>query len=496
MLASSARATSHVGFPHHGCHEPTTVEVPWSAGRVWRPGEVWGLTRSGKRVRALGMWTALALVVGNMVGSGAYLLPSSLGRYGPISLLGWLVTAVGAVCLALVFGRLGRIMPATGGPYTYTRVTLGDTSAFFVAWGYWVSVWVANAGIATAFVAYLTPFFPALKASPVLSGAAAVGTIWLLTAVNLRGVREAGILQLVTTVLKVLPLVVVGTLGLMAMNAANLTPFHPGGGSGFSAITASATLTLWAFLGLESATIPAEQVRDPERTIPLATVMGTVVTAAIYLLSSLAVMGVLSAPELSASSAPFADAATRIWGSAAGKIVAAGAALAAFGVLNGWVLVQGQMPLAPARDGLFPRPFARLSRRDTPAFGLVLSSVLATVLVAANYTRGLVGLFTFTALLGTVTALLAYVGSSLGQILLILREPARFGGKGARRAVVISAVAFVYSIWAIAGAGWDVVFWGAVLLAMGMPVYLSSESRRASRAMDASATGAPASARE
>jgi APA family basic amino acid/polyamine antiporter len=313
----------------------------------------------------------------------------------------------------------------------------------------------------------------------VYAGAAAVGTIWLLTAVNLRGVREAGILQLVTTILKVLPLIAVGTLGLLAMNTANLTPFNPGGGSGFSAVTASATLTLWAFLGLESATIPAEQVRNPARTIPLATVVGTLVTAGIYLLSSAAVMGVLSAPALAASSAPFADAATRMWGSAAGKVVAAGAALAAFGVLNGWVLVQGQMPLAPARDGLFPAPFARMSRRDTPTFGLVLSSILATVLVAANYTRGLVGLFTFTALLATVTALLAYVGSSAGQILLIFRQPERFGGKGARTAVVVSAVAFVYSLWAIVGAGLDVVFWGGVLLAMGIPVYLQGAPRRA-----------------
>jgi APA family basic amino acid/polyamine antiporter len=440
------------------------------------------LSRSGKRVGALGIWTALALVVGNMVGSGAYLLPASLGRYGPISLLGWLLTAAGALSLALVFARLGRIMPVTGGPYMYTRVAMGDAPAFLVAWGYWVSVWVANAGIATAFVAYLTPFFPVLKESPVCAGVAALGTIWVLTAVNLRGVREAGILQLVTTVLKVLPLILVGTLGLLALNTANLTPFNPGGGSGISAVTASATLTLWAFLGLECATIPAEQVRDPERTIPLATVGGTVVTAAIYLLSSVAVMGVLSAPELSASSAPFAEAAARMWGPAAGKVVAAGAALAAFGVLNGWVLVQGQMPLAPGRDGLFPAAFARLSRRDTPAFGLVLSSILATVLVAANYTRGLVGLFTFTALLGTVTALLAYVGSSLGQILLIFREPARFGGRGARRAVVISAVAFVYSVWAIIGAGWDVMLWGGVLLAAGIPVYLVGAPRRAAAA--------------
>jgi APA family basic amino acid/polyamine antiporter len=435
------------------------------------------MNRNRTRIGSLGLWTALALVVGNMVGSGAYLLPSSLGKFGPISLVGWIVTAVGAMSLALVFARLGRIMPATGGPYAYTREAMGDAPAFLVAWGYWVSVWVANAGIATAFVAYLTPFFPGLKESPLYSGAAAVGTIWLLTAVNLRGVREAGMLQLVTTVLKVLPLVAVGTLGLLAMNTANLTPFNPGGGSGFSAVTASATLTLWAFLGLECATIPAHEVRDPERTIPLATVLGTAVTALIYLLSSAAVMGVLSAPELSASSAPFADAATRMWGSAAGKVVAAGAAVAAFGVLNGWVLMQGQMPLAPARDGLFPSRFGRLSRRKTPAFGLVLSSIFTTVLVATNYTRGLVGLFTFSALLGTVTVLLAYLGSSAGQILLIFRRPGRFGGKGATRAIVISAVAFVYSVWAIVGAGWNVVLWGAVLLTMGIPVYLRSSAR-------------------
>ena len=430
------------------------------------------------RVGTLGIWTALALVVGNMVGSGAYLLPSSLGKYGPISLLGWIVTALGAISLALVFARLGRIMPATGGPYAYTREAMGDAPAFLVAWGYWVSVWVGNAGIATAFVAYLTPFLPILKASPLYSGAAAVGTLWVLTAVNLRGVREAGVLQLVTTVLKVLPLVAVGTLGLLAINTAHFTPFNPGGGSGVSAVTASATLTLWAFLGLESATIPAQEVRDPERTIPLVTVLGTMVTALIYLLSFATVMGVLSRPELSASSAPFADAASRMWGSTAGEIVAAGAAVAAFGVLNGWVLMQGQMPLAPARDGLFPARFGRLSRRGTPAFGLVLSSVLATFLVAANYTRGLVGLFTFTALLGTVTVLLAYLGSSAGQILLIFRQPGRFGGKGARRAVIVSAVAFVYSVWAVVGAGWNVVLWGAVLLAMGMPVYLWTASRR------------------
>ncbi len=425
---------------------------------------------------------ALALVVGNMVGSGAYLVPSALGRYGPIGLLGWALTAVGALSLALVFARLGRIMPAEGGPYAYTRAALGDAPAFVVAWGYWVSVWVGNAAIATAFVAYLTPFFPALGASPVLGAAVAVGSIWVLTAVNVWGLREAAILQLVTTVLKILPLVAMATLGLLALDTARFTPFNVSGGSGLSAVTATAALTLWGFMGLECATIPADEVRDPERTIPLATILGTTVTAAIYLLSAAVVMGVMPPAELAASTAPYADAATRIWGGWAGRLVAAGAATAAFGVLNGWVLMQGQMPLAPARDGLFPEAFARLSARRAPVFGLVLSSALATVLVAANYTRGLVGLFTFAVLLATVTVLLSYVCASLAQILLIAREPARFGGPGARRALVVSALALAYSMWAIVGAGWDAVFWGGVLLALGTPIYLRSAGRRAATA--------------
>jgi APA family basic amino acid/polyamine antiporter len=300
--------------------------------------------------------------------------------------------------------------------------------------------------------------------------------------VNVWGVREAAVLQLVTTVLKILPLVAVGFLGVMTVHVSNLRAFNVSAHSTVSAVTATAALTLWGFLGLECATIPAEQVRNPERTIPLATVLGTVATAGLYLLSAFVVMGTLPVAELAASPAPYADAATRIWGPWTGKAVAAGAALAGFGVLNGWVLMQGQMPLAPARDGLFPEAFGRLSRRGTPVFGLVLSSALATVLVAANYTRGLVGLFTFAVLLATVTVLASYVCSAAAQILLIVREPGRWGGRGARRALVVSALALVYSLWAVVGAGWDAVFWGGVLFLLGFPVYL--QGRRGADAVD------------
>jgi APA family basic amino acid/polyamine antiporter len=438
-----------------------------------------------KRTKALGLWTALALVVGNMVGAGAYLVPASLGAFGSIGLVGWALTSLGAIFLALVFGRLGRILPVEGGPYTYTRETMGDLPAFLVAWGYWISVWVGNAGIATAFSAYLTPFFPALDGSPLYTAGAALGAIWLLTALNIWGLREAALFQLATTVLKVLPLLALGTVGLLALDSANLRTFNVSGQSTISALTATAALTLWGFLGLESATIPAEEVENPERTIPIATILGTVATAGLYLLSATAVMGIIPASELAVTSAPYTEAATRAWGGFAGSLVGFGAVVAGFGVLNGWVLMQGQMPLAPARDGLFPRAFARLSARGTPTFGLLLSSALASVLVAANYTRGLIGLFNFAILLATVTVLGSYLCTSIAQILYIRRDPARFGGRSVRRAIAVALLAFAYSCWAVVGAGWEAVGWGMVLMIMGLPVYrvaVNSSRRRAALA--------------
>lgn len=430
------------------------------------------------RHKAFGLWTALALVVGNMVGAGAYMVPASLGSYGSIGLVGWAVTATGALCLAAVFARLGRLAPEEGGPYAYTRAAFGDFPAFLVAWGYWVSVWVGNAGISTAFAAYLAHLVPALGASPVYTAGAAIAAIWVLTLVNVYGLREAALLQLVTTVLKVLPLLVMATVGLLYVDPDLYTPVNVSGRPTLSAVGATAALTLWGLLGLESVTIPADEVEDPERTIPRATLWGTAVTAAVYLLSTAAVMGVLSPAELAASSSPYAAAAGRIWGGWAGQVVAAGAALAGFGVLNGWVLMQGQMPLAPARDGLFPAAFARLSSRGTPALGLAVSSALATALVLMNYTKGLVGLFEFAALLATVTVMGAYLGASTAQLVFLRRDPELFGGGGARRAGVVSVVAFAYSCWAVVGAGWGPVLWGCVLLAVGVPVYLFSVRSR------------------
>jgi APA family basic amino acid/polyamine antiporter len=426
---------------------------------------------SGARA-PLGLWTSTSLAVGNMVGSGIFLLPASLAPYGGLGIAGWLLTSLGALLLALVFARLSRRIPKAGGPYAYARAAFGDFAGFFMAWGYWISILATNAAIAVALVSYLTVFWPAPARVTGLAPAVALGVIWLLTAVNAAGVRYGGVAQLVTTVIKLIPLAALATLGLVHADLTRLAAPPTTGGTQAAALAATVTLTLWAFLGLESATIPAESVVHPDRTIPRATLLGTGLTAIVYILSTAAVMGIVPAARLAESTAPFADAGRAIWGGWAGYLMGAGAVISCFGALNGWILLSGQLPLAMARDGLFPTLFGTVRPDGTPAAGIAVSSVLVTVLLLLNYTAGLVEVFTKIILLATLTAVVPFVFATMAELTLVLRSaPPR--GTGRRwRAGLLAAAAYGYSMWAVIGAGRETVFWGFVLLLAGLPLYV------------------------
>lgn len=412
-----------------------------------------------------------SLVIGNMVGSGIFLLPAALAAYGGISIFGWLFTATGAIFLALVFARLSRMMPDAGGPYAYTRYGLGDFAGFLVAWGYWISIWCGNAAISVAMVGNLAVFWPSLVSNSFLAIFVALSSIWFLTWINVYGVRQAGVIQLFTTILKLLPLIAIATLGFMYFNIDHFYPFNISGESTFSAITSTATLTLWALLGLESGTIPADNIKNPGSTIPKATIIGTLITAIVYILGTIAVMGVMDLKILASSTAPFADAAQKMWGPFAGKLVAAGAVISCFGALNGWILLQGQLPRAVARDGLFPAKFGKLSERGTPVTGLVVSSIFITLLMFMNYTKGLVEQFTFIILLATLSTLLPYIFSTIAELAIIIGRKKILSKRKLIRDSVIAIIAFIYSVWAMAGSGREVVYWGILLLAAGIPVY-------------------------
>ena len=417
--------------------------------------------------KQIGLWTATSLVVGNMIASGLFMLPATLGIYGGISLIGWLISGAGAICLALVYSWLSKLQPlATGGPYAYTREGMGNFAAFLVAWGYWISVWCTNAAITVAFVSYLSAFIPALGSNPILSVSTGLAAIWFLTWINTKGIREAGIVQVITTVLKIAPLLVITIGGLFYLNMDHFIPFNVSSQSNLSAITSTTTLTLFAFLGLECATIPSGNVKNPEKTISRATIIGTVLTTFIYIASTVAVMGLIPPSLLHESQAPFADAAASIWGEEARYLVAGGAVIATFGALNGWILVQGQMPMAAARNHLFPHVFAKENKNGTPALGIMISSVLVSLLTMMNFSNSLADTYKFAILIGTLTCLVAYLFSIVAFFIMDSRQPGIRWGK-----MVVASLAFIYSMWAVIGSGEEIVYWGFILLMAGLPFY-------------------------
>jgi APA family basic amino acid/polyamine antiporter len=424
--------------------------------------------------RPLGLVAATALVAGNIVGSGIFLLPSALAPYGLMSFAGWAVTLAGALALAGVFARLARAMPKSGGPYVYVRSRFGELAGFFIAWSYWVTIWTAVAAIAIAFAGYAGSAVPALAVSPIASAATALTAIWVCTAINLVSIRTAGWAQTATTVLKLLPLLLVAGVGLAFVDPAALPPVNPGGEHWTGVIAASAALALWSLLGLESASIVAASVRDPARNVPRATLIGTGIAAVVTVFACGVVQLLVPMERLAVSSAPFADAAVALFGVAAGPAVALIAALSCFGALIGWILVQGQFPVAPARDGLLPARFAHCDARGLPRFGIVSGSVLASVLVSANHGGDLVSLFTFAILLSTAATLLPYLACSL----VCLAEPRE---RRSAAALALGGVGAVYSVWALSGIGREALIWGGALLLAGLPWYLLRSRRRAVR---------------
>ena len=424
----------------------------------------------------LGLWTATALVVGNMIGSGVFLSPSALAVYGPISLSGWVLAGLGTLSLAFVFSQLSKKMKdISGGPYTYSRIGLGDFAGFLVAWGYWISIWCTNAAITIAMVGYMGYFIPILNTNPVVAVVTGLTILWGVSYANTRGVRTGGIIQLVTTILKISPLLLVGGVGLFYMDLQNFTPINISGESHFSAITAAATFALFSFLGIESATIPAADVENQEKNIPLATYIGLGISFLVYMIGSVAIMGMIPANELMTSPFPYATAAEIMWGSMGGILVAFGAVVSTFGALNGWILLQGQVPAAIAVDKLFPEIFARKNNKGVPAIGLLISSIFVTILMMMNYTEGLVQTFSFFILLSTCLVLVPYLFSAASYAIILLEDKAQ-----SRLPVKLSiaAIAFLFSLWAVIGSGEKTVFYGFILLILGIPVYVSIKKIR------------------
>ena len=426
-----------------------------------------------------------SLVMGSIIGVGIFSLPYAIASYGPISLVAMGVATAGAVALALMFAVLSRRIPAEGGPYAYARAAFGNGFGFSQAWLYWITAWAGNAAIVVGWVFYVEKFVNK-GGSTFGSIAVALVGLWIPAIVNLSGVRNMGVFQLWTTVLKFIPLALMASAGLFFIAAGNFTPWNTSGDTDASAIGGAMAICLFSYLGVETAAVAAGKVRDPARNVPRSTVYGTVASAIVYLLSLVAVFGILPATALAQDSnqASYSAAADSIaGGSWLGYLVAACVVVSGIGALNGWTMICAEMPLAAAKDGLFPRVFGSLSGRGVPAFGIISSTLLASVAVVISY-LGNSGatVFTTLVLMTGITAAIPYAASALAQLKWRLSDrkqgPTPHFAVDMGVAVVALALSLAF-VWYSRNSGdsWYVV-WGPFLMAggaaaLGIPVYLA-----------------------
>jgi len=471
---------AHTTNPHRGATNARKLPIVRRAVKeppVAPPPEPAG---AGDR---LDLTAATALIVGSIVGVGIFNMPTSLASYGPISLVSMALTTVGALALALLFASLSRRLPADGGPYAYSRVAFGNRTGFANAWSYWITAWAGNAAIATGWVLYVEVFINKgqLRLWSILL--VLVG-LWVPAFINLTGVRNMGWVQVTTSVLKFAALAFMSTVGLFYITRGNYTPLNVSGGGAISAIGGGMAIALFSYLGVETAAVAAAKVRNPDRNVPRATILGTLATAVVYMLSLIAVFGIVPSEKLAESNAPFSTAVNAMFGGTLwGNVMAAVVIVSGLGALNGWTMVCAEMPRAAAKDGLFPARFKRLNKAGVPAFGIVVSTALASLAMILNY-LGSDGatVFTTLVLMTGITAAIPYAFSALAQIKWRLMDQRKLHTPRFVRDMIVAVAALVCSvlfIWYSRNTGHSFwVYWAPFLmtggaLALGIPVYRS-----------------------
>jgi basic amino acid/polyamine antiporter, APA family len=443
--------------------------------------------------RGLGLPQATALIVGSIIGVGIFNLPGSLAAYGPISIWAMALTTVGALALAIMFAAMSRRLPADGGPYAYARVAFGNPTGFANAWSYWITAWAGNAAIVVGWVFYvqyvLSNWFDV--SSSFWAIAIALVGLWIPAAVNLSGVKNMGSVQTWTSIIKFIPLALMATIGLFAINTSNFSPMNVSGSSNATAIGEAMALCLFSYLGVETASVAAAKVRNPDVNVPKSTIFGTLATAAVYLLSLIAVFGTVPSGVLSESSAPYSEAANAMTGGGtwAGWVVAACVIVSGFGALNGWTMICAEMPLAAATDGLFPSAFGRLSANGVPAFGIISSTFLASIaMVFANLGSSGYEVFNTLVYMSGITAAIPYAFSAAAQIKWRVVDKREMHGARFARDMIVAVVALFFSLLFIYYSritGDDVSFFkeyspfimAGIAFVIGIPVYLAQRTR-------------------
>ena len=424
---------------------------------------------SSNQHRVIGFWRGWSIAVGCAIGSGIFMMPTMLAPYGLLGFGGWLVAGAGSILVALTMARLVKRIPKTGGPYVYVNEGLGDFSGFIIAWTYWVACVSAIAGISIAFVGYLGFFLPQIASSQIYALLASLMLIWIIVFLNIRSLENSSKFQLISTLLKLVPLMLIVLLGASNFDTSNLPELNPTNLHPISLIATVTTLVMWSFIGIETATVPADNVINPQETIPKVLIASVITILILYILVSVAIAALVPASELLDSSAPFALAASKILGVTGGAIISIGALISTLGSLNANTLTAGNLSLAAARDGLLPSKFVILTKNGTPIFTYLLTGVFVSILLMLNYTKGMVTAFVFMAMLSTLSTLIAYAFCAIAEF-----KFAKADAKNLQRnnALLLSCITFLYAFFAIWGAGIEMIIYSLILILIGTPIYL------------------------
>lgn len=426
--------------------------------------------------KVMGFWRCWGLVVGIMIGNGIFMLPAVLAPFGKMSLLGWVLAGLGTIFIALMFGLLSKRNPLVGGPYAYTREAFGDLAGFLIGWGYWIAVITAVAAGSLAVTGYLGVFFPDITQSPLLSAVVSVSLIWLVTGFNVVGVKASSTFQLITSLLKILPLFIIAGGGLFIGEFSSSAITAPKDEATFQNITEMIMIIMWAYVGVEAVTLPSDDMISPQKNIPKALIVGTLTVMAVYLLISYGVMLLVPLDSLVNSTSPIADAASVIFGPWGAGLIAIVGLVSIISNINANVFIVGVMPQAMSQDKVFPQYFARLNKVGAPGVAIVFSGILASVLVVMNFSEGLMGAFKTLILLSTLATMLPYVTSAMAELVLQKKEHSEYN-KRKWSSFIIAFIALIFSIFALIGSGLMIALQGTILIAMGLPFYYWSKKR-------------------
>ncbi|NAW68124.1 MULTISPECIES: histidine-histamine antiporter [Vibrio] len=427
-------------------------------------------TVSASSAHKMGVVALTLVTASNMMGSGVFMLPTNLAGVGYISLWGWLFTIIGVIAIALVFAKTSLLTPRNGGIVAYASDAFGPFIGFQTTVCYWISAWVGNVALLVAGVGYLSYFFPELT-NPSFGCIAAIAILWGFVLLASFGARVAGRAQSFTASCMLLVVLGVGVIGWFWFDPHMFTQVYNGTGkSDSSAIMAAASIALWGFLGVESAVVSSGQVKDPERTVPKATVYGLLIASVCYVGSCSVIMGLVPHEELIHSAAPFADAARYMFGETAGNIASALSIIACFGSISGWLILQSEGPRAGAAQGLFPQFFADVNKNDVPMKSLIFTGVLMSIVLMMTASPNLAKQFEIIILMSVFASLLPYMYALISLPIIMVSKKLNRGRTFMFYSVMV-VLGMVYSIFALLGSGSDSIFWGIVMMMITIPMF-------------------------